>query len=90
MRTLIAFAIVFGAGIGLPVLALFNCSGWNEGSMRVATCIVDTPALREWAEILYGFLLLASFLAGIPLLIYLAFLIALALFIRWALPKKPR
>jgi hypothetical protein len=90
VRTLIAFAIVFGAGIGLPVLALFNCSGWNEGSMRVATCIVDTPALRDWAEILYGFLLLASFMGGIPLLIYLVMLIAVALFIRWSLPKKPR
>lgn len=90
MRTLIAFAIVFGAGIGLPVLALFNCSGWNEGSMQVATCIIDTPGLRDWSEILYGFLLLASFMAGIPLLIYLVVLIVLTLFIRRALSKQPR
>ncbi|SCM67175.1 hypothetical protein SAMN05421764_11047 [Donghicola eburneus] len=83
MRTLVIFLIVFGAGIGIPILALFNCGGWNEGTMQVAYCVVDTPDLRFVAEVVYAVVLLSSFTLGLPIFVYLMILLALALLLRW-------
>ena len=56
----------------LPVLVMQNCSGWNEGSMKVLACKVNFPLSKELASLVYAFLLTASFSAGVTLLIYIA------------------
>jgi len=55
-----------------PIALMGNCSGWNEGSMKVATCAIDLPLARELANMLYGVVLFSAFLLGIPILFYLA------------------
>lgn len=55
-----------------PIVLMGNCSGWNEGSMKVAACTVDFPLARDLANMLYGVVLFSAFLLGIPILFYLA------------------
>jgi len=68
---LVKWAIWLGFVL-VPVMAMGNCSGWNEGSMAVASCAIDTPFLRELANFYYGYLLLSAFTLGVPIFIYLA------------------
>ena len=86
--------IVFVAG---PILVMMSCTGWNAGSMAVQSCTPDFAFIRALADGFYGFMLVASFALGLPILIYL-FLIWLfsfiaALLIAWACgmpPRKPK
>ena len=75
--------IVLSAAIILflgPILIMGNCSGWNEGSMKVATCAVDFPLARDFADLFYGIVLFSAFLVGLPILAYL--LICVLLLVR--------
>lgn len=57
--------------LGGPVLVMSLCSGWNEGSMAVQSCRPDWPVLHDLANTFYAFILVAAFMAGIPLLLYI-------------------
>ena len=75
--------IVLSAAIILflgPILIMGNCSGWNEGTMKVATCAVDFPLARDFADFFYGIVLFSAFLVGLPILAYL--LICVLLLVR--------
>jgi len=75
--------IVLSAAIILflgPILIMGNCSGWNEGSMKVANCAVDFPLARDFADFFYGIVLFSAFLVGLPILVYL--LICILLLVR--------
>lgn len=61
---------IYSLAFLLPLLAMQNCSGWNEGSMEVSTCMVDISILREFASFCYNILLISAFLAFIPLILY--------------------
>ena len=63
--------LIWLAFLLVPIFAMGNCGGWNEGSMTVANCVVDTPFLRDLADSFYGFALLSAFTLGVPVLIYL-------------------
>lgn len=67
--TLLGFVGMF---VVAPIWGMMNCDGWNEGSGKVTGCDVDTPFLRAYAEGYYAFMLVSSFTAGVPILIYLA------------------
>ena len=54
----------------IPLLAMQNCSGWNEGSMEVSTCLVDISIFREFASFCYNILLISAFMAFLPLIFY--------------------
>jgi len=60
-----------------PVAIMGNCSGWNEGSMQVASCVVDVAPLRHLADLLYGWVLLSAFLLGLPILVYVGVALAI-------------
>ena len=67
--------IVLSAAIVLllgPIVIMGNCSGFNEGSMKVAACTVDFPLARALADLLWGIVLLSAFLIGLPILAYVA------------------
>lgn len=70
----LTFWAVMVFGVLAPFLVASACSGWNEGSMQVASCSPDWPFLYGWANVVYGMLLLSAFTVGIPILIYLAVL----------------
>jgi len=63
--------LVFSLCVLLPILAMLNCEGWNEGSGTCTACLIDTPFLRGVAESLYGWLLLSAFTLGLPIFVYL-------------------
>jgi hypothetical protein len=65
-------------GMILPILAMAQCSGFNEGSMEVRSChVIDTPWARSYASLCYGWLLVCAFSGGILLVLYLLFLWAI-------------
>jgi len=65
----ISLAIYFIAFV-LPILGMMNCSGWNEGSMAVKSCVIDGNIFREYAEFYSGFLFISVFMMLIPVVIY--------------------
>lgn len=67
--TMLASFLLF---VVAPIWGMMNCEGWNEGKGRVMGCEIDTPFLRAYAEGYYVFMLVSSFTAGVPILIYLA------------------
>ena len=66
-----------------------RCSGWNEGSMQVAACSPDWAWLAEMANSLYAFVLVASFMGGIPILIYLVIVLILSWILARVVIRKP-
>ena len=75
----------------LPLLSVLNCEGWNAGSMAFKSCTYDTPFLREFGNTVIGWAYVASFMAGIPILIYFA-IVAFPLWkiFRLYVPKKEK
>ncbi len=61
----------------LPILGMMNCSGWNEGSMVVESCIIDGTIFRAYADFYYGWLLISAFMAGAPILIFIGIVVFL-------------
>lgn len=76
-RRLVWLSIV-ALGLFGPILLMSLCTGWNEGTMAVQSCRPDWPVLRDLANIFYAFLLMAAFMAGLPLLIYVALCVLFA------------
>jgi hypothetical protein len=54
----------------IPILGMMNCSGWNEGSMTVESCLIDAPLFRDYANLYYNFMLFSALMGGIPIIIY--------------------
>jgi len=79
-RKVLAFFIYF-VGLVLPVLAMLNCSGWDEGSMQVQSCVIDSDFIRAYANFYYALLLFSAFMVLIPLIIYVGVIILIAMFL---------
>lgn len=60
----------------MNILLLFNTSGWNEGRMAGSSYVLSM--LQPATDLMYALLLFSAFLLGIPLLIYIIFLVALS------------
>jgi len=86
-RRLIVLTFVLTWLLG-PLLIMGNCSGWNEGSMTVASCVVDVRLARDLADLLYGVVLISAFFLGIPILAYLAACIVLTGLVNRHLRKR--
>ncbi len=71
-----------------PIVLMGNCSGWNEGSMQVASCTVDFPLAWSLANLLYGVLLLSAFMLGLPILAYVLVCVFALLRLRRTLRDK--
>ena len=70
MKLALKLAIYF-VGIILPILAMYNCSGFNEGSMAVDHCVVDHILIRKYASFWYGVVTISSFMFMIPIVVYI-------------------
>jgi len=73
----IALAIYFIALV-LPIIGMMNCSGFDEGSMVVKSCVVDGSIFRAYASFYYGWLLIFAFAGFIPVLMYIGVVIIFA------------
>jgi len=62
--------IIYSTAIIIPILAMLNCSGWSTIDGKVSSCIIDGEIFREFANACYGFILLAVFMLGLPLILY--------------------
>ena len=80
-KTKIIRVIMYSLTILVPLLAMENCSGWDEGSMEVSSCFIDILIFREFANFCYSLLLISAFLAFIPLLIYILIVIGITEFL---------
>ncbi|MGD9969598.1 MAG: hypothetical protein AB7S65_04025 [Sulfuricurvum sp.] len=60
----------------INVLLLFNTTGWSEGSMEGAAYTIQI--LKPATDLMYGLILISAFLLGIPLGLYIIFLVALS------------
>ena len=86
-KTKIIRVIMYSLTILVPLLAMENCSGWDEGSMEVSTCFVDISIFREFANLCYSLLLISAFLAFIPLIIYILIVIGITEFLVFIVKK---
>jgi hypothetical protein len=86
-KTKIIRVIMYSLTILVPLLAMENCSGWNEGSMEVSTCFIDILIFREFANLCYSGFLISAFLAFIPLLIYILIVIGITEFLVFFVKK---
>lgn len=64
---IVSYSILFV----LPYLGMTNCEGWNEGSMEVACCTIDSKILRAYADFYFSFIVLSSFMLLIPVVVYI-------------------
>ena len=55
----------------LPFIGMKNCSGYDEGSMQVESCVIESPVLKNYAEFYYDLVLLTAF-TGFPGIIYIS------------------
>jgi len=62
----------------MPILAMLNCKGFNEGSMKVSKCFIDSSLIRSYASFYYGWLTISSFMMFIPVFIYIGVVILIA------------
>lgn len=58
-RTITSLVCLFG--VLIPLAGMMQCQGWNEGSMEVQSCLIDTSFTREYANALYGVAVLFPF-----------------------------
>ena len=86
-KTKIIRVIMYSLRILVPLLAMENCSGWDESSMDVSSCFVDISIFREFANLCYSLLLISAFLAFIPLLIYILIVIGITEFLVFIVKK---
>ena len=77
----VTISLFFLFGVILPILGMMNCSGWNEGSGTVASCLIGGGFMAVYANFYYGFMLISAFALLIPLIIYISILIFLHSFI---------
>ena len=79
-KTIILFIILF-IGLVLPILGLYNCSGFNSGNMSVQSCIIDNNFSRQYADFYYGLITISSYVLFVPVLFYIGFVVFIANFI---------
>lgn len=79
----------FILSIAVPILFMSICSGWNEGSMKVAECTPNWMIIQSVANSFYAFMLVASFMMGIPILIYLIVMWVIGCVLAVFVIKKP-
>ena len=57
---------------GIPYLAVTNCPDWQEGTGIVGSCaLLDVQAMRGFASLVHGCLVIAMLSGGIPVILYL-------------------
>ena len=69
-RTLVKLVCYF-IGFILPILAMYNCTGFNAGNGTVTDCVIDAPFIREYANFYFGWITISSFMFFIPVIIYI-------------------
>ncbi|MDO5045896.1 hypothetical protein [Campylobacter sp.] len=69
-------SILFTVLIVVHLLLLLNVQGWNEGSISGSYYYIEL--LKPISDLLCGILLLSAFTFGIPLLLYMIFLVSLS------------
>jgi len=61
----------------LPILSAMNCPSYSAaGSISASSCYVKSELLASLADVVYGALLISSFLIFIPILIYIGIVVA--------------
>ena len=79
-KTIVLIILLF-IGLILPILGMYNCSGFNSGNMSVQSCIIDNTVLRKYADFYYGLITISSYILFVPVLIYIGIVIFIAKFI---------
>lgn len=64
---------VYFVGLVLPLLAMLNCEGFNEGSMAVKSCVIDSELVKAYASFYFGWITISSFMLFIPVFFYILF-----------------
>ncbi len=54
----------------LPFIGTMNCSGWNEESMTVSTCVIESTLFIGYTNFYNAFVSVSAFMMGIPVLVY--------------------
>lgn len=65
----------FFIGIVLPILGMYNCSGFNTGTMSVQSCIIDNALLRSYANFYSGWVIMSSYVLFVPIFAYIVGLV---------------
>jgi hypothetical protein len=60
----------------INILLLFNTTGWNEGRMGGSAYTIQM--LQPATDLMYGLILFSAFLLGIPIGLYIIFLVGLS------------
>jgi hypothetical protein len=68
---------IYFIAFALPILGMMNCSGWDEGSMTVESCMIDGAIFRAYADFYYGWLLISAFMVGAPILLFIGIVVFL-------------
>jgi hypothetical protein len=71
---------IYFIGFVMPILGILNCKGFNEGSMEVTHCFIDSNIIRSYANFYNGWLGISSFFLFIPIIIYIIVVIKIANF----------
>ncbi|MEM6377434.1 MAG: hypothetical protein AAF705_04420 [Bacteroidota bacterium] len=79
--------LLYFVGLALPILGMLNCSGFNAGNMAVQSCFIDHPLIRDYASFYYGWITVASFMAFIPVVLYIIVVVLSAELISKAVDK---
>ena len=79
---LVVFCVGLALTVGVPVWAMVSCTDWNEGMMDAnMVCTPDWAVTRWIANQVTFFVVISSFMIGIPILVYLGVVGAIFVFI---------
>ena len=85
-RIILLRIILYSLGFGLPLLVMFGgCSYYPAPSLSFSSCVIPSEMFKEYASFIFAMVLISSYMLGIPILIYVAVVVAVTEFIAWAL-----
>ncbi|WP_137221143.1 hypothetical protein [Shewanella sp. MEBiC00475] len=70
-KSMKARVFIYFCAFILPILFILNCEGWDAGGMSVSSCTIENFIFIEAANFVIGLLFFSSFMAFIPVLIYI-------------------
>ena len=67
--------------VAIPVLAIYNCTGWSTRDMEVSNCYINFDFCKILANFFLNWLFFSAFLLGIPIIVYFGIFIGITEFI---------
>lgn len=74
----VVHSLIYLIAFGFPVLLIAGSEGWNAGSMKASSYLIDNEMIKSLTDLILNLVFMSSFLLGLPILIYVFVVIGFA------------